>query len=309
MAALALASAWVTTPASIAARWSQPSKVTGAKQLRAVSCVSRSFCIAVGGRQAVAYRSGAWRRPWTIDSHSDINNGLVTVSCVSASFCAAGDEVGDVFIYNGKRWSSATSVTTTGLSQLSCGARTFCGALGINGDALFYGGSTWSQPQRVAPASQSSLISCPMVGFCMAMGLTSAYRLSGGSWVNAGYIDPSQPKGGSEPNFASAVSCSGRRFCAALDDFGEAFTWAGRGWSRPHRFDGTLLDGSDALSCAARTACMAVDRNGFASRWNGTTWSQKRRIDRSDASLSDVSCAAPGFCMAVDFGARALIYR
>jgi hypothetical protein len=265
--------------------------------------------MAVGGRQAVSYKSGSWRRPRTIDSHSGINNGLVTVSCVSASFCAAGDGVGDVFIYNGTRWSSPTLVTAAGLSQLSCGARTFCGALDIAGHALFYDGSSWSEAQPIATASQGLSISCPVAGFCVAMDFAGAYRLSGRSWVHAGSIRPSQPQGGSEPNVASALSCSGRRFCAALDDFGEAFTWAGSRWSRPHRFNKDLLDGSDAVSCRVKTACMAVDGNGFAISWNGITWSPKQRIDPGDAFLTDVSCGAARFCVAVDFRARALIYH
>jgi hypothetical protein len=306
-AALALASAWVITPASMAAHWSKPSKVPGVKRLEAVSCVSRSFCMAVGGRNAVAFRSGAWRRPQTISSH----HALTTVSCASTTFCAAADPAGEVSVYNGKSWSPPTSLATTGgLSRLSCAARTFCGALGVNGDAFLYNGSSWSAPQRIPGASQPQLISCPVVGFCMAMDFADAFRLSGGSWAGAGSVRPSNPQGGSEPNVASALSCSGRHFCAALDDFGEAFTWAsGRGWSRPHRFDRNLLDGSDAVSCRARTACMAVDGNGVATRWNGTAWSPKQPIDTSQAGLRDVSCGTARFCVAVDFRARALIYR
>lgn len=311
MAALALASAGVTTPASMAAHWSKPSKVAGVKLLQALSCVSQSFCMAVGGGQAVAYSSGRWRSPQTIDSHMDINNGLVTVSCVSATFCAAGDGVGNGFIYNGTNWSSPSLVTAAGLSQLSCGATTFCGAVDSNSDALFYDGSSWSHPQPIPGSSGPQLISCPSVGFCMAMdgNSTGAYRLSGRRWVHAGFIRTSEPHGGSEPNVASAVSCSGSHFCAALDDFGEAFTWAGSRWSPPHRFDANLLDGFDAVSCHARTACMGVDENGFATRWNGTTWSRKLRIDRSRAGLVDVSCATARVCMAIDVEARALIYR
>lgn len=261
--------------------------------------------MAVGGRKAVAFRAGAWARPQTIPAH---RGGLITVSCVSTTFCAAGDGFGDVFVYNGTRWSSPR-VTTVGLSQLSCGASVFCGALGVNGDALLYNGSSWSQPERIAPATQGLVISCPVVGFCMAMDFAGAHRLSRGSWRGAGSISPSNPQGGSEPNVASAVSCSGRHFCAALDNFGEAFTWAGGGWSRPHRFDGNLLDGSDAVSCRAKTACMAVDENGFATTWNGATWSRKRRIDSSENALIGVSCGAAGFCVAVDLRAHALIYR
>ncbi len=302
--------ATATMPASVAAHWSKPSNVTGVKLLRAVSCVSRRFCVAVGGGQAVAYRSGAWGRPRTVDRHRGINDGLVTVSCASTKFCVAGDGAGDVFTYNGTRWSAPRLVTTAGLLELSCRTRTFCGAVDIAGDALFYDGVSWSHPQRIPGASQPQVISCPSVGFCMAIDIgSSAYRLSGGSWVPAGSLRTSNPRGGSEPNVASAISCSGRRFCAALDDFGEAFTWSGGGWSRPHRFDANLLAGFDAVSCRSRTACMAVDGSGFATRWNGTTWSPKQRIDRPGEALSDVSCGGARFCIAVDIRAHALIYR
>ncbi len=304
----ALAGAWIVTPAAVAAQWSTPSKLRGVKALRAVSCSSRSFCIAVGGRQAVVFSSGRWQSPRTIDSHSGTTKGLVTVSCVSSKFCVAGDGVGDVFVYDGKRWSSPTLTAATGLLQLSCGARTFCEALGINGDVLAFNGSSWSQPQRISAGSQGLAISCPVLGFCMAMDFTGGYRLSGAKWVSAGAIHPSQPAGGSEPNVPSAVSCAGRSFCAALDDFGEAFTWSGSKWSRPHRFDGNLLAGSDAVSCRARTSCVAVDDGGFATAWNGTAWSQKQRIDRSGA-LMDVSCGTARFCIAVDSRGRALVYR
>jgi hypothetical protein len=207
MVALALASAWVMTSASVAAQWSTPSKVTGVKRLQAVSCVSRSFCMAVGGRKAVAYRSGAWGRAQTIDSRY----ALVTVSCASATFCVAGDGFSEVFMYNGTRWSSATLIATPinsgcpscsplnfGLSELSCGGRRFCGAVGVVGYASFYDGSRWSEPRRIPGAFELGLISCPVAGFCMAMDLFNAFRLSGGSWHGAGSVSPSNPQGGSE---------------------------------------------------------------------------------------------------------------
>ena len=312
-AVIAILGLGVAVSASTAARpqWSRPSKVIGVHLLRGVSCASRSFCMAVGGGQAVAYSSGHWARPQTIDSHTDINNGLVTVSCVTASFCAAGDGAGNAFVYNGTSWSSPALVTAAGLSQLSCGTTTFCGAVDVNGDGLFYNGSNWSTPQAIPGSSQALEISCPTGRFCMAMdgNGTGAYRLAAGSWMAAGQIRTSQPSGGSEPDVASAVSCSGPHFCAALDDFGEAFAWSGTGWSRPHGFDSNLLAGSDAVSCPSKTACTAVDDNGFATRWTGHRWSRKRRIDRGRAGLSDVSCATGRFCVAVDVRGHALVFR
>lgn len=309
MVVLALANGSATAQAGTPAQWSKPARVDGVRLLTAVSCVSRRFCVAVGGRQAVAYRSGSWSRPQTIDSHGGINRGLATVSCVSARFCAAVDGVGEAFVYNGRRWSAWKGPA---VAALACASRTFCVALDANGSARFYRGFRWSAPRRVPSGGDPVVLSCPLGGFCMVLDTMTnqAYRLARGHWVRAGTIPASFPPGGSEPNVASAVSCSGRDFCAALDDFGEAFTWTGgRHWSRPHAFDANLLTGTDAVSCASRKACMAVDENGLATSWDGSTWSPVQRIDSSGAFLNDVSCAAAGFCIAVDLHARALIYR
>lgn len=195
-AVIAILGLGVAVSASTAARpqWSRPSKVIGVHLLRGVSCASRSFCMAVGGGQAVAYSSGHWARPQTIDSHTDINNGLVTVSCVTASFCAAGDGAGNAFVYNGTSWSSPALVTAAGLSQLSCGTTTFCGAVDVNGDGLFYNGSNWSTPQAIPGSSQALEISCPTGRFCMAMdgNGTGAYRLAASGWPPARFGPPSR---------------------------------------------------------------------------------------------------------------------
>jgi hypothetical protein len=292
----------------MAARWSKPSAVPGVTTLRAVSCTSRSFCAAVGGEQAVVYASGRWRGPHTIDSHSTFREGLRTVSCTSAMFCVAGDGAGNTFAYDGTSWSAPTLMATAGLSELSCAGRRFCAALDDNAHALFYDGSSWSKPKVIRGAFQPQFISCPSVGFCMAMDTNEGYRLSAGHWASTGFISTSEPSGGSEPDEASAVSCSGPHFCAALDDFGDAFTWrAGRGWSARHRFDRSLTDGSDAVSCPTKVACTAVDASGFTTRWNGTAWSRKRQIDHP--GLADVSCPTPQFCLAVDFRERAVLYQ
>jgi hypothetical protein len=270
----------------------------GVKLLVAVSCASRRFCMAVGGRQAVAYRAGVWQRPVRIDPHSNINTGLVMVSCASARLCAARDGVGETFIYNGRRWLGTISPKR----RPSCAASALLRVLRqVRLDCL---------PPIPGGAQALQTISCPSLGFCMELDITnSAYRLSRRRWVHAGSIRASSPAGGSEPNVASAISCSSGHFCAALDDFGEAFIWTGRGWSRPHTFDRNLLAGGDAISCPSKTTCMAVDYDGVASAWNGITWSPAQRIDASHAYLSDVSCPTARFCIAIDQRARAVIYR
>lgn len=136
---------------------------------------------------------------------------------------------------------------------------------------------------------------------------TGAWRLEGARWVSSGSIDASNPVGGSEPNVGSAIACSGPNFCAALDNFGEAFTWAHGKWSRRVTFDRNLLDGFDAVSCPSPNACVVVDGNGLTTRWDGHSWARARRID--NAGLTDLSCAAGQFCVAVDARGRALTFR
>jgi hypothetical protein len=136
-----------------------------------------------------------------------------------------------------------------------------------------------------------------------------AWRLVNGQWLDAGQLSASNPPGGSEPNVASAVSCSGPLFCAALDDWGEAFTWAHQRWSRRVTFDRNLMAAPDAVSCRSRNACMAIDENGLASAWNGRTWSRAQRIDRAGTPTTDVSCGTPRFCVAVDIQGRVVVYR
>lgn len=307
-ALIVLGGAGVAVPASMAARWSKPSKVAGIRSLRAVSCANRSFCMAVGGSYAVAYGSGGWRPAQKIDPSPNWRTGLLTVSCVSATFCVAGDGAGNIFVYDGTKWSGPRSVTPAGLTQVSCSASTFCGALDEDGHALFYDGSTWSEPKAIPGAYTPFFISCPSVGFCTALDTNEAFRRSAGRWAAAGSLSESEPSGGSTTDTASAISCSGPHFCAALDDFGDAFTWTGESaWSR-HRFDNSLAASPDAVSCPTRVACTAVDANGFATSWNGTQWSPKQQIDRH-RGLNDVSCPTARFCLAVALGGRALVYR
>ena len=139
----------------------------------------------------------------------------------------------------------------------------------------------------------------------MALDTNEAFRLSAGSWAAAGVLKESELSGGSSTDNASAISCSGPHFCAALDYFGDAFTWTGGSvWSR-HKFTGVAS--TNAVSCPTRVTCTAVDSNGFARRWNGTDWSPKQQIDQH-RGLSDVSCPTARFCLAVTLGGRALSY-
>lgn len=290
--------------ASRGPHWSRPSRLTGVRSLGAVSCPSASFCMAVGGAQAVAYVDGVWTAPQMINPGANVNSGLGTVSCGSAAFCMAGTDDGRAFMYDGRTWSAPTRVLSGGIAQISCAGRS-CWALDELGHASFFNGSEWSRPRQTDLSNPA--LSCTSVGFCMAVTGTETDRLTGGRWVAAGSLEVSEPQGGSEPNVGEAVSCSSATFCVALDNFGEAFTWAGGQWSRAFKFDPGLMNEGDAVSCASQSDCVVVDGQGVTTTWNGRTWSASRRIDTINGGLNDVSCPTPQFCIAVDASGQALV--
>ena len=98
--AMVLGGVVVSTPAGAVADSvvvvASPSPGTGSNNLSSVSCVSSSFCVAVGnynngsaGQTLVEVWDGA---DWTVmasPSPGTGSNNLSSVSCVSASFCVA----------------------------------------------------------------------------------------------------------------------------------------------------------------------------------------------------------------------------
>lgn len=293
------------------AGWSAPASIRGVRALNAVSCPTQSFCVAVGGRTAVSYLGGPWSSPRTVDARASANDGLATISCASPTFCVAGDRAGRVVRLIGTSWSAPAAVDEAGFTQISCASPSFCGAVDQSGEVLLFNGSTWSRPETLVSGPQLEAITCTAASFCMAVdgAGTDAYAFAGGRWRDTGSLDVSTPQGGSEPDNLSAVACSGPDFCAALDDFGDAFTWSGGQWSGGFRFDANLADETDAVSCPSSSFCMLLDTDGVSSAWNGASWSHPRSIDTDKAYPTDVSCATESFCIAADTRGRALSYR
>jgi hypothetical protein len=116
---------------------------------------------------------------------------LNSVSCPSASFCAAVDDAGNALIWNGKSWSSPTSIDpynpTTGLGgdllSVSCASASFCAAVDNSGRALTWNGTAWSSPQSIDTGSFLDSVSCASASFCVAGTLggefQSVYALTG----------------------------------------------------------------------------------------------------------------------------------
>ena len=76
--------------------WSQPALIdANGGGLTSVSCPSSSFCVAVGGGDALTWNGTSWSQPVPIDPNG---YGHTSVSCPSSSFCVAVDSNGNAVI-------------------------------------------------------------------------------------------------------------------------------------------------------------------------------------------------------------------
>ena len=192
------------------ARWipqNPPSLSESPSQLFGVSCVSRVFCVAVGGS---AYFGGSviekWNGvSWSLESHPDgpmYVNQLYAISCSSAEFCQAvgcsttedcgpdregsSSEESLAEEWNGSQWqlSPVANLGDGDLWGVSCSSDKSCAAVG-DGDPASplieeWNGVDWTK--RKGPQVEGRLmgISCVGEGVCEAVGFRQ-----GGSVVSS----------------------------------------------------------------------------------------------------------------------------
>ena len=218
--------------------------------LQGVSCISSSFCVAVGHGEGYGlgrHRSQTLIESWDGASWSvapspnpGIGNSLGGVSCVSSSFCVAvGSYAGITFDFrtlveswDGSTWSVVPSPnpnlgTYDVLNSVSCVSATYCSAVGE-----YYDGN-----------NEVTLIE---------------------SWDGSTWSVVPSPNPGEYRNTLNGVSCASPTFCVAAGYYGagpsQAFieSWDGASWTvvpSPSPGTSSLLFG---VSCASASACVAV---------------------------------------------------
>jgi hypothetical protein len=274
-----LAEAWNGTTWRLAGRPALPG------ELAHVSCISASFCMAVGGSGSATWNGTRWA-PVSANPSRGFGPQL---SCATATFCMATE--GTTFaggpepvIWRGTGWNPAPiasppGATVTDVNGVSCTRPTYCLAVGfstadVNGGppdatlAEVWHGKTWRILPSPNPGPDSTFdrLSCVPRSGCMAAG----------HYTDAKHVSH---------NFAA--------------------WWNGKTW-RVIAMPGAV--GITGISCAAATSCMAVGSRlseyiagsgpgpDLAVRWNGRNW----RLTRTEGrGFSDVSCPAPRRCIAV----------
>lgn len=250
---------------------------------------------------SIALAGGRWSAPLYIAGASR-TNAPATLSCATARWCMALLVDGQAARYDGRSWTTATPFDSGATPDaLSCPDIGRCVAVDDGGRVLRYAESSWGQATTIDPGGDLVSVTCSSLTYCLAVSADTpgtAYRFEGARWSEIGAPEPSTPNGGSEPDILASVSCSSRSFCAALDDFGEVFTFDGTAWSSPATFDNVQDDGA-SISCTSNRFCMIIDDVGDAVTLSSGSLARLRQLLGGDEGLTSVSCAAAEQCVAV----------
>jgi hypothetical protein len=302
--------------------------------LAAVSCVSSTFCEAVGshfnsaGNQvnlAEMWNGTSWKLqavPNQTSQFAPTSGSLFGVSCVTASFCEAvgvGAAGAEAELWNGTSWQlQPLPGPSVQPMSVSCVSTTFCLEADGFGQVAIWDGSSWSAGPAVTGFSPIAGVSCVSATICEAVGSgpsgENAAEWNGTSWT-------AQPTLGPVSSFLSAVSCAAADSCEAVGSsansafqeatFAEA--WNGSAWSvqsipNPKASQGSFLN---AVWCTTSNSCTAAGdyryfggsfTNTLAEVWDGAKWSLRSTPNHAYAAqnvLSGVSCGAPAVCTAV----------
>jgi hypothetical protein len=213
---------------------------------------------------------------------------------------------------------AAAPLPGTTLVAVSCPRATWCMTVGGGregyGLAQLWNGRSWRTlaTPPVRPYSMLTGVSCPSPASCVAVGRPFgrggspfADAWNGRRWrALTAPIRPSQAE-------LDAVSCWHADRCVAVGSgpAGSALAglWNGRSWrwltavSPP----GASSSAFSSVSCPDATHCVAVGQytasggqSGLAEAWNGSAWTLINGPALADP-LTDVSCPAPGACVAV----------
>ncbi len=177
--------------------WSNIDPARYMAQLDGVSCLSSSFCLAVGTRESSSVppktRAETWNgTTWSIIASPSpaLESSLYGVSCTSITFCVAvGREHKSgsyahplVETWNGTEWSVVPNPgpPTGYLRSVSCVSAVYCVAVGASKFGTLveaWNGSSWSRLQSPSPEvgayPELSSVSCASVKSCVAVGYGS----------------------------------------------------------------------------------------------------------------------------------------
>jgi hypothetical protein len=223
-----------------------------ATELNAVSCLSSTWCSAVGYTEDGSSNRHALAEAW-----------------------------------NGTTWSVVTVPEPTGataseFSALSCASSSWCMGVGdytnassdVVSLAEVWNGTAWSVVATPNPGAgtsgQFNGVSCTGAGFCAAVGHWfdgTYFQAQLATWNGTSWTNVTAPE--ADPNtynYIGSVSCVSATSCGAVGSAGDvtsvpvALTWNGSSWSivNSPSPQGSTSAGASAITCLTNWACIAV---------------------------------------------------
>jgi hypothetical protein len=152
--------------------------------MQTVSCLSISFCVAVGtvgdrgdiGGLVDADTAGTWTWQQISDdrmapSFAD-QGGLNAVACGAVNSCVAAGPSGYVFSDDGNGWTRHIGDPVAPVTAVSCPDASTCLAVDSVGNVLVDQGGDWEVSQTIDPDHDLTSLSCPTTQFCVAVDST-----------------------------------------------------------------------------------------------------------------------------------------
>jgi hypothetical protein len=299
----------------------------------AITCMSSTFCVAVGGNLTLAGDPATWdasqERTILLGGSFGAGQILSSVACTSPTFCVAVGQ--DYFTHSQRQplvlagdpsmWTAANARQITlgntrhnggSLASVSCTSPTYCVAVGYDGHPPQFSGGRTRQPLVLSgnPATwgvaQTKQI--PILKSWGGTGMLSSVACPSGTYcVSLG--EPQNELGPfkpfvfvGRPNHWTTYSAFRLRQPAATASSLVGGDWAGINASHDLPFL------PFTVSCKSTVFCVAVgaDRNGGPlyitgnpARWEGGTFARPTRSSPSflSADLTSASCA-PTACFA-----------
>jgi hypothetical protein len=281
-----------------------------AADLQSVSCVSASYCVAVGYAGTTEGTASPLIEVWNGSTWSiypamlplppgGLWGQLYGVSCVSTSFCTAvgtwetGAQVPTAYAVtsNGGTWSLSGALAEGNsqvLGSVSCTSVSSCTAVGyLNGPSASpfaeqFDGSSWTvtldsfyNPANGWNGGELSSVSCAVAKGCMAVGFYHGSSANGayGQWWNGTTWTPMYVRGLSALQFSSlaSVSCEPAVGCSAAGQIGNSrlvqnlvANWtSSSGFSQVTTPSPNANESNEAsgISCVTYIACIVVGTN------------------------------------------------
>jgi hypothetical protein len=178
--------------------------------LRGVSCVSTSFCFAVGttdvGSLSYTYILGWNGHAWSINTHQNSSGDperLFDVACPTVKRCLAVGDANNTYParalkdrWDGRSWHVSDSGLAKGellFNGVSCVSASACLAIGErnhqDGYAEYFNGSTWKPISTSQIANlETTNVACVQAHNCYAIGENVVAHWNGSSWKIVAYL-------------------------------------------------------------------------------------------------------------------------